>query len=64
MQFLLTLYVCIIKFVQCETRLEACKTLTIRALPRENLSSGFLARSDTNRALKPKKMARGLKFWI
>ena len=27
-------------------------------------SSGFLTRSDTNRAVQPPKMARGLKFWI
>ena len=27
-------------------------------------SSGFQIRSDTNRAVQPQKMARGLKFWI
>ena len=35
-----------------------------RASLRENLSSGFLTRSDTNRAVQLKKMARGLKFRI
>ena len=30
----------------------------------ENLSSGFPTRSDTNMAVLPQKMARGLKFWI
>ena len=30
----------------------------------ENLSSGFPTRSDTNRAVQPQKMARGLKFRI
>ena len=29
---------------------------------RENLSSGFLIRSDTNQVVQPQKMARGLKF--
>ena len=31
---------------------------------RINLSSGFQTRSDTNQALRPQKMTRGLKFWI
>ena len=31
---------------------------------RENLSSGFPTRSDTNLAVRPQKMARGLKFRI
>ena len=26
--------------------------------------SGFLTRSDTDRAVQPQKKARGLKFWI
>ena len=30
----------------------------------ENLSLGFLTRSDTNWAMQPQKMARGLKFQI
>ena len=30
----------------------------------ENLSSGFPTRSDTNRAVQPQKMARGLEFPI
>ena len=30
----------------------------------ENLSSGFLTRSDTNQAVQPQKMAGSLKFWI
>ena len=29
---------------------------------RENLSSGFPTSSDTNRAVQPHKVARGLKF--
>ena len=29
---------------------------------RENLSLGFLTGSDTNQAVQPQKMARGLKF--
>ena len=37
---------------------------TIWAASQENLSSGFHTRSDTNRAVKPQKMARGLKFRI
>ena len=31
---------------------------------RENLFSGFPTRFDTNRAVQPQKVARGLKFWI
>ena len=31
---------------------------------RENLFSGFLPSSDTNRAVQAQKMARGLKFRI
>ena len=34
----------------------------IRAALQENLSSGFLTRSNTNRAVQPLKTARGLKF--
>ena len=30
----------------------------------KNLSSGFPTRSNTNRAVQPQKMTRGLKFWI
>ena len=30
----------------------------------ENLSSGFPTRSDRNWDVQPKKMPRGLKFWI
>ena len=29
-----------------------------------DLYSGFTTRSDTNQALQPKTMVRGLKFWI
>ena len=29
-----------------------------------NRSSGFPTRSDTNQAVQPQKIARGLKFWI
>ena len=36
----------------------------IRAASGENLSLGFLTRTDTNRAVQPQKMATGLKFWI
>ena len=36
----------------------------IRAASRENQSSGFPTRSDTNWAVQPQKMARGLKFQI
>ena len=28
------------------------------------MSPGFWTRSDTNQAVQPQKMARGLKFWI
>ena len=38
--------------------------LSISASSRENRSSGFPTRSDTNRAVQPHKMDRGLKFWI
>ena len=38
--------------------------LSIWALSWENLSSGFLTRSDTNRAVQLLKMARGWKFRI
>ena len=31
---------------------------------RENLSSGFPTRSNTNRVVQSKKMARCLKFWF
>ena len=34
------------------------------AMLQENLSSGFPTRSDTNQAVQPQKMARGLKFQI
>ena len=34
------------------------------AASQENRSSGFPTRSDTNRAVQPQKMARGLKFRI
>ena len=33
-------------------------------MTRENLSLGFLTRSDTNQAVQPHKMARGSKFQI
>ena len=33
-------------------------------MTRENLSSGFQTRSDTNRAVQLHQMARGLKVWI
>ena len=36
----------------------------ICAALQENLSSGFSTRSDTNLAVQPLKMARGLKVWI
>ena len=36
----------------------------IRATTRENRSSGFPTRSDTNRAVESQKQARSLKFWI
>ena len=36
----------------------------ILASSRENLFSGFLTRSDTNWAVLPQNMARGLKFRI
>ena len=35
----------------------------IRVVLRENPSSGFLIRFDTNLAVQPQKMARDLKFW-
>ena len=30
----------------------------------ENWSSGFPTRSDTNQAVQPQEMAKGLRFWI
>ena len=40
-------------------------TYSTNELCREkNLSLGFPTRSNTNRAVQPQKMARGLKFWI
>ena len=36
----------------------------IWAASRENLSSRFPTRSDTNRAVQPQRMVRGLNFWI
>ena len=36
----------------------------LRVASRENLPSGFPTRSDTNHAVQPQKMARGLKFLI
>ena len=33
------------------------------AASHENLYSGFLTRSDTNWAVHPQKMVKGLKFW-
>ena len=33
-------------------------------MTQENLSWEFLTRSETNRAVQPQKMARGLKFWV
>ena len=48
------------------TQTEYCSivVLHIRAASRENLSSRFPTRSDTNRAVKPQKIGRGLKFLI
>ena len=34
------------------------------ALSRQNLSSGFPTRSETNQTVQPQKMIRGLNFWI
>ena len=34
------------------------------AASRENLSSVFPTRSDTNQAAQPQNIARGLKFWL
>ena len=39
-------------------------SITICAVLRENLSSVFPTRFDTNEALQPLKMARGLRFKI
>ena len=42
-----------------------CRLIKLRPLLfayGENWSSGFPTRSDTNRAVQPRKMARGLKF--
>ena len=36
----------------------------IRASTRENRSSGFPTRSDTNRPVQAQKRARSLKFWV
>ena len=33
-------------------------------MTRENQSSGFPTRSDTNRLVQSQKQARGLKFWL
>ena len=33
-------------------------------MKRENLSMKFPTKSNTDRAVQPQKMARGLKFWI
>ena len=33
-------------------------------LHRENLSLGFLTRSEANQAVQLQKVARGLKFWV
>ena len=30
----------------------------------KTMSSGFLTSSDTNKAIQPQRMVRGLKFWI
>ena len=38
------------------------QTKDIRTLFRENWSSGFLIRSNTNQAVQPQKIAGGLKF--
>ena len=38
--------------------------INVRATSRQNLSSGFPTRSDTNRAVQRQKMARGLTFRI
>ena len=40
------------------------QTSSICAASRENMSSGFPTKSDTNRAAQPQEMARGLKFRI
>ena len=37
---------------------------TIRALTRENWSSGFPTKSDTNRPIQSQKKARILKVWV
>ena len=40
-----------------------CHTV-IWAMSRENLSSGFATREDTNRPAQPQKLGRCVKFWI
>ena len=49
-------------FVVRNIEKEASLSFTMRR--RENLSSGFPTRSDTNWSVQPQKMATGLKFWI
>ena len=38
--------------------------IIVRALSRENLSSGFATRVDSNRPVQPQKLGRDLKFQI
>ena len=47
-----------------EDRFSHNKAQIMRALSRENLSLGFPTRSNTNPAVQPQKMGRGLKFQI
>ena len=44
--------------------LPSVEEMSFRTASRENLSSGFPARSDTNWAVQLLRMARGLKFRI
>ena len=40
------------------------RLIRVAQVKHENRSSGFPTTSDTNWAVQPQKIARGLKFWI
>ena len=61
--FGMNIYPGIVTFYVC-TRRTAEKLDEMSLVVKKNKSSGCPTRSDTNKAIQPQKMARGLKFRI
>ena len=56
--------ICVFVFAYVKSRFSYDATHIIRSASLENLSSEFQTSANTNRAVQPQMMARGLKFWI